>query len=1074
LKLLANREDKRPFKGEIKLKHDARWTVRKVAARLELVAPMVYRKKHFLPAFKYTTLDSPSGEVPVGADVDDSGWETIEPGSYWGTWVTDYAMRTEFEVPADWDDDALVALYLPMGNSGDFSHPESLAYIDGEAYASCDRHHHEIVLPAKWCDGKKHRLALCGWTGLGGFANNEPRTKLFMRDCAVVQIHQTTRDFVAAVRVALGVVKELDDNDPVKSRLLNALNDAFNVVDTRSPLGDDFYATVGAALETLQSGIKIAGEPMDVDIVAAGHAHIDVAWLWTLAQTRRKCARTFSNVLRLMERFPDYHFTQSQPQLYQYVSEDYPEIFEEIRKRVEEGRWELIGGSWVEQDCNASGAESLARQFVLGRRYFRDNFGDRETKSFWLPDTFGYPWALPQLMKLAGLKYFITHKMSWNQYNRMPYQSFWWKGIDGSEILTHFMTTPEPGADRWGLPYATTYNGDVSPKQIVGTWTNYLHKEAHSELMTAFGHGDGGGGPTEEMLENAIQMENHPGAPRVRFGTIREFLEKLENESGDKLPDWHGELYFEYHRGTYTSQARNKRNNRKNEYLLHDAEFLAALAALNDDYAYPQEDINQAWELVCLNQFHDILPGSSIGQVYEDSDNDYKIIQELGEKVRDGALEALAAQLPSEATMIAANPTSFGGRLVGLLPEQLADGNNLMDLTTGKSLVTQVVEAGTLVELPDTQPYHVRPLGVTGTPADAKTSLSVQVGDEIVLENDLLRVEFNKSGDITRVFDKAVQREVLPEGERANVFLAFEDRPMNFDAWDIDIFYNDRQWEAEAAHELSMIEDGPLRVGLLIKRKLRSSQIVQRVYLYHDSPRLDFDTWIDWHEHEILLKVAFPVDVFSPTATYDIQWGNIERPTHHNTSWDWARFEVNAYKWADLSEGNYGVSLLNDCKYGYDIRDNIMRLTLLKSATSPDPNADQGEHLVTYSLFPHEGDWRSGTVAASYDLNNPLIVRSIKGQGTGATLEQSFVSVNRGNVIIETVKQAEDGDGLIVRLYENERSRGKVILQTGFALKAAYICNLLEDNETELAVDNGAVTLDITPYQIITVRLIQA
>lgn len=1059
------------------MKHTSRWTAKKIGKRLELIAPMVYRQQHPLPPFRYVTLSSPMDPAPVGTDIDDSGWETIAPNSYWGQWFTDFVLRTDFQVPADWSNDEPVVLYLPLGDAGDFSHPEALAYIDGKSNASCDRHHQEILLPVELRDGKKHALALHGWTGLGGFANNEPATKLFMRECAVVQIDQPTRDFVATARIALGVVEQLDENDPVKGRLLNALNDAFNTLDTRDPLGDDFYASVDAAHTVLKTGIEAAGPPLDVDVVAVGHAHIDVAWLWTLGQTRRKTGRTFSNVLRLMERFPDYHFTQSQPQLYKYVHEEYPEIFEGIQQRVKEGRWELIGGSWVEPDCNASGAESLARQFLLGRSYFRKHFGDVETPTFWLPDTFGYPWALPQLIKLAGLKYFVTHKMSWNQFNRMPYQSFWWQGIDGTRVLTHFMTTLDPHGEEWGLPYSTTYNGTLTAKQVISTWENFEQKEAHSELMTAFGHGDGGGGPTEDMIENGQRLANHAGAPRLRFGTMREFLNNLETESSESLPVWNGELYLEYHRGTYTSQAKTKRNNRKSEFLLHDAEFIAACAALYTDYDYPHEELNQAWELVCLNQFHDILPGSSITPVYVEADADYETVRSLGEKVRDGALKILASQFSTDTVLIAVNPTSFGGRHIGFLPERLPEGNTPINLITGNALVAQSVEGGTLVEIPDIQPYHLLPLGITTDPPMTSGGASVvaQADDEISLENDMLRVEFNSNGDITRVFDKIATREVLPDGERANVFLAFEDRPMNFDAWDIDIFYDDRQWEAESAHEISLIENGPVRAGLLIKRRFRSSEIVQHIYLYRNSPRLDFDTWADWNEQHILLKVAFPVDVLSPTATYDIQWGNIERPTHRNTSWDWARFEHAAYKWGDLSEGDYGVSLLNDCKHGYDIQDNVIRLTLIKSATMPDPVADQGEHQVTYSLFPHGNDWRADTSAASYDLNDPIILRSLKGQGQNDTLNQPLVTVNRKNVIVETIKQAEDGEGIVVRLYENERSRGTVSVQAGFQLKEAYTCNLLEDNENTLKVDaNNSVSIDITPYQIVTLRLVPA
>ncbi len=1057
--------------------HDRQRTAQKIAQRLTLIAPLVYRRQQPLPPFRMKTLRSPAKEPLVAPDVDDSGWSVIEPQSYWGDWFTDFMLRTTFQVPDDWAPDAPVALFLPLGDAGDFSHPESLAYVDGKAYAAVDRHHQEILVAPEWRDGQPHSLALHGWTGLGGWEEPEAGTKLFMRTCAVVQVDQPTRDFVAAARVALETVAELDANDPVRDRLLNALDEAFKILDTRVPLEDAFYASVGPALEALRAGVASAGEPLDVDVVAVGHAHIDVAWLWTLDHTRRKAGRTFSTVLRLMEQFPDYHFTQSQPQLYQYLEEDYPDLFAQIKQRVAEGRWELIGGSWVEPDCNESGAEALARQFLLGRNYFRRHFGDVDTPVFWLPDTFGYPWALPQLIKLAGLKYFVTHKMSWNQFNRMPYQSFWWQGLDGTRILTQFMTTPDPHGLEWNLPHSTTYNGDLSPKQVLGTWTNYQHKETHAELMTVYGYGDGGGGPTREMLENSRVLADHPGMPRLRPGTVRETLDNLAAKAADQLPTWHGELYLEYHRGTLTSQGKTKRQNRKSEILLHDAEFLAALASLTTDFVYPHETLNQAWELVCLNQFHDILPGSSITPVYVDSDRDHAEVRKMGGSVREQALAALGAQLPAEAAFLAANPTSFGGARLGFLAEQLPDGQAITDLATGEPLVTQTVADGTLLAVPATAPYSIRALGAgNAAPAPAAGALTATLeSGGARLENDSLRVEFDASGDVERILDKANNREVLASGEKGNVLQAFEDRPLNFDAWDIDIFFEDKMWTADPAESLTVIESGPLRAGLEIKRRLRSSTIVQRVYLYRGSSRLDFDTWIDWHEHHLLLKTAFPVNVLSPVATYDIQWGNIERPTHRNTSWDWARFESCAHKWVDLSEGDYGVSLLNDCKYGHDVHNNVLRLTLVKSATHPDPFADQGEHRMVYSLLPHSGDWRSGTVPAGYDLNDPPIVRRVQGGGNHQGFD-SLVAVDQSNVIIETVKQAEDGRGIVVRLYENERSRRTVTLRTGFALEAISACNLLEEDESELAVaaDGQSVVFEITPYQIVTLRLIPA
>ncbi len=1044
------------------MKHKDRWTPQKITQRLELIQQLDYRKRHPIVAFKYHELSSPDDEPPVATDLDYSAWETIPYNSYWGKWTTDFALRTTFDVPADWDDDAPVSLYMPLGESGDFSHPESLAYIDGKSYASADRHHHEIQLPDWVKDGKTHQLALHGWTGLGGWQGGTPNTQLFMKECFVVQIDLPTRELIAVTRVALDVAKLLEDNNPVKGLLFNALDDAYKILDTRDPLGTDaFYDSVPAALETLKEGIANAGEPMDVDIIGVGHAHIDVAWLWTLGQTRRKVARTFSNVLRLMEQYPDYHFTQSQPQLYKYTEQNYPEIFEGIKERVAEGRWELIGGTWVEPDCNAIGAESLARQFLLGRSYFRKHFGDVDTPVLWLPDTFGYSWALPQLIKQAGMKYFITHKMSWNQYNHMPDQILWWQGIDGTKVLTHFLTTVgDYGGDL--LPHATTYNGIVNAYEVINTWNNFRQKQLHNELITAYGYGDGGGGPTREMLENVEQFKNHPGAPRVRTGTVREFMDRLDEEHGDDLPVWNGEFYLEYHRGTLTSQARTKWNNRKSEFLLHDAEFVASYAALVAGFEYPYETLNEAWELVCLNHFHDILPGSSITPVYEDADKDYAAIRKLGETVRDNAIAALAKTVDSSASVIAINPTSFGGDRIGLLDDAI-DGLD--------GAITQSVEGGTLVALSDLAPYSVIGLAQGGGSAD-DTGLSIsQDGDTIIMENAMIRLTVNGEGELSSIYDLEAEREVLSQDATGNQILAFEDRPMAFDAWDIDIYFEDRTEAVIDVQSLTIIEEGPVRVGIEVKRNYRSSSIIQRMYLSYNSKRVDFDTEIDWHESHIFLKAAFPVDVLSPTATYEIQWGNVERPTHRNTSWDWAKFETAAQKWGDLSEGNYGVAILNDSKYGYETKHNEIRLSLLKSATSPDPIADQGRHVMTYSLLPHIGDWRGEVIPQAYDLNDPIILRSVDG-GDGSDNLESLVSIDAPNVMIETVKQAEDGNGIIVRLYENHRYRGKFTLKTGFALAEAHHCNLLEENETELEITDNSITMSVRPYQIATLRLI--
>ena len=1043
--------------------HRIHWTPEKIKQRLDLIAPLVYIKQISLSPFRYLELKSPLAAPPIGEDVDDSKWTEINVNDYWGAWMQDFVLRTSFTIPDDWDASQHVALYLPFDDAGDFSHPEALAYIDGQPYATCDRHHQEFCLRDDWRDGTKHILALHGWTGLGGSIRKKSSTKPQMGQCTLVQIHQPTRDFTVRVRVALETANNLDENNPTRYHLLNALNDAFNTLDTRDPLGDEkFYASVEPAINILKSGIEKAGAPMDVVIHATGHAHIDVAWLWTLGQTRRKSERTFHNVIRLMEQFPDYHFTQSQPQLYEFIRQDQPALFNEIKQKVRQERWEPIGGMWVEADCNLSGAESLARQFLLGRTFFHEHFGkDAESPVLWLPDVFGYAWALPQLIKQAGLKYFMTIKIGWSQYNRLPYDTFMWQGIDGTRVLTHFSTVPDPGN------YASTYNAMADAREALGTWRNFQQKELHQDLLMAYGFGDGGGGPTREMLENIEVMKHFPALPQVQQSNVKAFFESIELTTQSRMmPVWNGELYLEYHRGTYTTQARNKRANRKCEFLLHDAEFIATLASLHIGYLYPTTQFIEAWRTLCLNQFHDIIPGSSIGPVYEESQQQYSELTKNVTQLRDEALNALADKLDTDVLLV--NATSF--TQPGLV---FISGDSFQRFTRdGKSVPIQEADSGVWADAGKLPPYSVTALSREPAVSEAEGQTS-RVPGSALLENDFVRVEFNDDGDITRAFDKKAGREVLARDAIGNQFQAFEDRPKSWDAWDVDIFYDDKMWLAEPASSIKMIEFGLLHQTLEIKRKLLNSEYVQRISLAHNSPRLDFDTSINWQERHTMLKVAFPVDVLAPQATYEIQWGNVQRPTHRNTSWDWARFETCAHKWVDLSEGDYGISLLNDCKYGHDIHNNIMRITLLRSPTMPDPMADFGGHQFKYSLYPHSGSWSEETQREAYLLNDPIIVYPSKGRRDKKVIEDplSLVSVDKPNVVIETIKCAEDGNGIIVRLYESQRMRGQVQLHAGFAVEAAWETNLLEENESKLRVVNDSIQLNLRPYQIMTIRL---
>jgi alpha-mannosidase len=965
-------------------------------------------------------------------------------------------------VPAAWAG-APVALFLPLGDAGEFAHPEALIYLDGTAYAGGDRYHQEIDLVPEWCTGQTHSLALFGWTGRGV----DPDAQLLMRQCALRQIDQPTRELVALMRVALEAVTELDDHHPATGQILNALDAALGLLDLREPWGATFYASVSPALAQLRAGIETAGPPLDVLVSAAGHAHIDIAWLWTLDETRRKAGRTFHTVLRLMEEFPDYHFTQSQPQLYDTVRQDYPALFAAIQRRVQEGRWEILGGMWVEADCNLTGAEALVRQFLLGRSFFRHYFGEEaESPVLWLPDVFGYAWNLPQLIKQAGLEFFFTIKIGWSQYNRMPYDTFWWQGLDGTRVLTHFSPVKFPQAK------SGHYSAHATATEVLEGWRHFQQKESSRHLLMSFGHGDGGGGPTREMLENLRELRSFPGLPQVRQEKVIDFYRRMAAETDGPLPVWNGELYLEYHRGTYTTQAGNKRANRRSEFLLHDTEFLASYAGLvahqqakaGDDpaYTYPREKLQKAWELVCLNQFHDIIPGSSINRVYIESQQQYAQVREIAGTVQQAALAVLTGEAGGGPLVM--NPTSFTRDDLVYWPEGAAD-----QLPAG--IQHQQVAGGLLLAVGPVPPYALTAL------ADyrgAETGgLSVSPAH---LENDFLRVELNPAGDITRLYDRRHDRELLPPGLLANQWQAFEDRPLDWDAWDIDPFFDDKMWTADPAIRITVLETGPLRATLLIERSILNSHYSQRISLAHHSPRLDFVTTVDWVERHILLKVAFPVDILAPTATYEIQWGHVQRPTHRNTSWDWARFETCAHKWVDLSEGGYGVSLLNDGKYGHDIQDHapaggIIRLTLLRSPTDPDPEADQGRHHFTYSLFPHRGRVGPETIVQAYALNDPLQVVTVPGTAGAAASLPSLVRVLADHVVIETVKQAEDGAGIIVRLYEAMQQRGRVTLQTAFPIAAVYRTNLLETNQESVAGERNQVHFLIKPFEIVTLRI---
>jgi alpha-mannosidase len=1049
--------------------YQTRFSSEKAAQRISILESLVYRERLPLNSFRYTELSGPLTDLPTAIDFDDSAWKQIFSGDIWGGYEVDFAMRTWLNVPLEWHEKAPFALHLPLGETKDFNHPEALIFLDGLSFASCDRNHQEVPLPKTLADGQAHQLTLAGWCGIF-YGNREG--KFILRECAMVRIDLPTRELVAWIRNVLEAADQMSETSLEKGALYATLERGFLNLDLREPFGDAFYASVPGALAKLKEDVKKSGAPLNFEIFAAGHAHIDVAWLWTLDQTRRKAERTFHNVLGLMQTHSEFKFSQSQPQLYQFVEESNPELFKKVQMRIAEKRWEPMGGMWVEADCNVSGPESLVRQLLLGRQYYWEKFGkNADSPVLWLPDVFGYAWNLPQLIQEAGIKYFFTVKIGWNQYNRLPFQTFWWQGLDGTRVLTHFSPTPETGITRGG-----TYNADASGDEVMGTWREYTQKDSKQPgkvlpVLMSFGYGDGGGGPTSEMLESIDIYQDFPGMPKTRYSRVVDFFDRLAEEAKQEpLPVWNGELYLEYHRGTYTTQGRSKRANRKTEFLLHDCEFIQSFATMVTGENYPQRQLTEAWQIVCLNQFHDILPGSSIGEVYAESMRQYAQVKETANSLTRYSAQCIAQKMGTNYLLV--NPAPVNHKSPIFLSD--SDFNpSMIEHLHLKGIQTQPSDGGWWANIGELPAYSFSNLEDLKSQPVGK-NLELLQASVSHLENPFVRVEFNERGDITRLYDKSSQRELLPEGCIANQLQAFEDRPLYWDAWDIDIFYEDKQWVAEPAHSIRVVDNGPLRATVEIQRHILNSLVVQRVSLSHNSPRLDFDTRVDWRERHILLKAAFPLNILNPQATYEIQWGHVQRPTHRNTSWDWARFETCAQKWVDLSEGDFGVSLLNDCKYGHDIHENIMRISLLRSPTSPDPEADQGEHLFTYSLLPHNGPVGMETIREGYLLNDPVSLFAFPELPSLAARHEIFslIHADQENIVVETIKRAEDGEGWIVRLYEACRRRGKTRLTFAFPIEKAWKTNILEQNQQELACQGQSIELDYHPFQIITLRLV--
>ncbi|WP_169749066.1 alpha-mannosidase [Martelella endophytica] len=981
-------------------------------------------------------------------------WEAVTPDTVWGEPQSYFWFAGRVRIPEELSGKRLcLGVEAMFGRVMGRSDPQCLVRINGEIVQGADYNHREILLTKSARGGEVFDIMIEAGT-------IESRRQLGF--AGRILIHDTEAEALYYdLRAPLDVAKHLDIHDHRRDFILKTVYQAINAVDLRAGNSRRFSESLAAARATAAKIYEAADTEIAPHITVTGHTHIDVAWLWRIRETRQKMARSMATALHLMSEYPEYRFMYNQGLLLDYLEQDYPALFEGIREQQQVGRFEIEGALWLEPDANVTGGESLVRHVLRGVRYHEQTFGVRP-RVLWLPDTFGYSAAFPQIMKLAGLSVFVTHKMSWNDTNKMPSETFFWQGIDGTQAPTYFLTTQPADA----TSINTTYCPDLKASHVMGTWRRYAEKQANDELFLVYGFGDGGGGPTREMLEHIRRMERGiPGCPRVSQGFMGPVLDRIVarmHGNPADYPVWVGELYLEFHRGTFTSVAKVKRNNRRAEAMLRELETLASLAWFSGAADYPGEELAALWDIALLNQFHDILPGSSIGLVYDDSDEDYATFFGRAEVLR----QSLAGALAGEGEMLAVNPfAQAAGGLAMLASDEPVT-------VAGRASQTVIAADGARLQAVPVEPVPglaAARLPVVPATAAASGNGSLEVTSER-LENDRVRAAFDDRGRLVSLIDKVSGRECLKSGEAGNRLQAFRDLPAQYDAWDIDRTFEDQVFEIDNLVSAEVVETGPYRAAIRFEWAYEASRIVQVASLEADGGVLAFDTSIDWHEHNTLVKAAFPLAVRAAESEAEIQFGHVSRPTHANTSWDRARFESPMHRWVSLSEPGFGVAFLNDCKYGYDARGTTLRLTLLRSPTYPWPEADQGEHRFRYGIMPHHGIDGSAVSMAAEAFNHPLNLIAGKGAGAAGVIAPPL-AVDNPAIAVEAVKRAEDGDGLVVRLWERHGAQQTTAIAFSAEIVDVTEVDLMEEAPVALPLEGGEARLTFAPFEIKTLRL---
>ncbi|WP_313182646.1 alpha-mannosidase [Lacrimispora sp.] len=1020
----------------------------RIGKLLEDISICIYPQKKKITEYSVCRVES--GLIDIQT-IDPAIFQPFDIRQGWGGNGEYFLFATTIIIPEDFNDRTVIyRLSTGLEGQWDAVNPQFRVYVNGYLKQGLDVNHREVLLTGNAVAGEEYTLLLLAFTG---------EEKYFIQlDSEICILDKRTQQYYYDVLVPYQTVCLLDEKEKTAVETLKALNESLNLLDLRRSGTKEYYDSLKKAQGFINSQFydKLCGKQEEGLVYCVGHTHIDCAWLWTTAITKDKVIRSFSTVIELMKRYPEYRFMSSQPLLYQYVKEYAPDLYRQIKARIEEGRWEPDGGMYVEADCNLISGESMARQFLYGQKFFQEEF-DKVSKVLWLPDVFGYSPALPQIMKKCGIEYFMTTKLNWNETNQFPYDTFIWEGMDGSKILSHLIPTKDykkmPNEGNFEPEYFTTYNGVLNPSQVKGAWHRYGQKELGEKVLMAYGFGDGGGGPTPEMLEHQRRLQKGiPGCPTTIQSGVMEFFTALRKEVEDNqkyLHKWSGELYFENHRGTYTSMGIVKKLNRKAEFLLAKVEYLSTMNYALNKIEYPKKQLEEAWLLLLKNQFHDIIPGSSIYEVYEETLQDYEELFRSTKDLEEKALQTIVQNIYSPAgSYVFFNPNGFP-----------ADGRIEIENVQGKEVyeVTNIPPKGYLAVIKEE--LH---------PMDKNVWIK-----ENSMENPYLVLEWNKKGQIIRLYDKRTARNLIRKGEAANVLMTYEDRPHCYDAWNINHYYKEKAWEIDDIQSITVVEDNGYTASIRISRRYLDSTIEQYITMYSNKARIDIRNVIDWKEHNILLRALFPVDIHANEATYDVAFGNIKRPANFNTSWDRAKFEVCAHKWMDFSEGNYGISILNDGKYGCDVHDGVLGLTLLKSAIYPNPMADKQVHEFTYSLLPHIGSLNeSETVKEAYLLNNPVFVQK-KEKESGLLLNRySFVSSDAENIMIETIKKAEiTDDQVILRFYEFQNKRQIVTLTFAHEIIEASECDMLEREERELLCQGNQLQLYVGCYEVKTIKV---